>query len=268
MLAGVVLSVACMHAGKMTVSPVHAQGAITLDFWFWGESKVTGANKWMRETITLFEKAHPNIHVNLDVQGDDNLVSNFQAAAAHKGPDLATQWATVPVLEQARTGAAVPLDDYTPKSEIKHWASTAENVYNGKGWGMPLYLVGTPVVYNKILFRKAGLDPNKPPRTWAQFLEACAKLKASGIVPFAMGNKDGFAWARFWGTFGRGTLDSVDDIKRAVVGQTHLTDSRFTNWLAAMETMVKSGYFNNDIASLDLENGPLVFARGNAAMTH
>ena len=44
-----------------------AQAKITINFWFWGESNVTGANKWMKETIGLFEKAHPNIQVNLDV---------------------------------------------------------------------------------------------------------------------------------------------------------------------------------------------------------
>jgi raffinose/stachyose/melibiose transport system substrate-binding protein len=245
-----------------------AQAKITLNFWFWGESNVTGANKWMKETIGLFEKAHPTIQVNLDVQGDDNLVSNFQAAAAaHGGPDLASQWATIPVLQQAWAGSIVPLSNYIPQSEIKHWVGTGENVYAGKVWGMPLYLIGIPIVYNKALFAQAGLDPNNPPHTWTQFLAACAKLKAKGIIPFAMGNKDGFAGAWFWSTFGRGRLDSTDDVKRAVTGQTHFTDSRFTDWLGALQTMKSMGYLNDDVASLDLENGATPFLQGKAAMT-
>jgi ABC-type glycerol-3-phosphate transport system substrate-binding protein len=160
-LCALLLGVGLSPHGYAT--PAHAATA-NLSFWFWGESNVIGANKWMKQTISLFEKAHPGITISLDVQGDDNLVSNFQAAAAaHNGPDLATQWATVPVLAQAWAGAIVPLSDYIPKSEIAHWASTAENVYAGKVWGMPLYLIGIPIVYNKTLFRKAGLDPNKPP---------------------------------------------------------------------------------------------------------
>ena len=264
------LLVSTGHSSDISAASLHrhAQAPITLTFWFWGESNVTGANKWMAQTIALFEKAHPSIQIKLDIQSDDNLVSNFQAAAAARsGPDLATQWATIPVLSQAWAGAIVPLSDYIPKSEMAHWVSTFENVYAGKVWGMPLYLIGIPIAYNKALFRKAGLDPTKPPRTWAQFLATCAKLKAKGIIPFAMGNKDGFAGAWFWSTFGRGRLDSADDVKRAVVGQTHFTDPRFTGWLDGLQTMMKDGYLNDDVASLDLENGATAFVRGKAAMT-
>jgi sn-glycerol 3-phosphate transport system substrate-binding protein len=39
----------------------------------------------------------------------------------------------------------------------------------------------TPVMYyNKDAFRKAGLDPDKPPRTWPELAEAAKKLQAAG----------------------------------------------------------------------------------------
>jgi sn-glycerol 3-phosphate transport system substrate-binding protein len=39
----------------------------------------------------------------------------------------------------------------------------------------------TAVFYiNKDAFKKAGLDPNKPPKTWKEFLAAAEKLKAAG----------------------------------------------------------------------------------------
>ena len=244
------------------------QASVSLTYWWFGEGDVPGADKWMQQTISLFEKAHPNIQIKLDIQTTDNITSNFQAAAAaHSGPDIDTQWATIPVLSQAWAGAISPLSDYIPKSEIAHWANTSENVYAGKVWGMPMYLIGQPVAYNKALFTKAGLDPNKPPTTWAQFLADCAKLKAKGIIPFAMGNKDGYGGASFWSLFGKGELNSADDIKRAVVGQIAFTDSRFTGWLTGLQTMKSDGYLNDDVASLDLNNGPNAFAQGKAGMT-
>jgi sn-glycerol 3-phosphate transport system substrate-binding protein len=44
----------------------------------------------------------------------------------------------------------------------------------------------TPVFfYNKDLFKKAGLDPNKPPKTWDEVQEDAIKLKDAGIAcPF------------------------------------------------------------------------------------
>ena len=254
--------------GHAAAVRAHPRAPITLTYWWWAESDVPGADKWMRQTIALFEKAHPTIQIKLDIQATDALISNFQAAAAaHRGPDLATQWATIPVLSQAWAGAITPLSAYVPKSEIAHWVGTSENAYAGKIWGMPLYLIGIPVAYNKTLFRKAGLNPDNPPRTWAQFLSVCARLKARGILPFALGNKDASGGAWFWSTFGKGSLNSADDIKRAVVGQTHFTDAQFTRWLTGLQTMITSGYVSNDVASVDLSNGFAPFARGKAGMT-
>jgi raffinose/stachyose/melibiose transport system substrate-binding protein len=262
------VGVAPTTGGHAATVRVHPRAPITLTYWWWAESDVPGADKWMRQTIALFQQAHPSIRIKLDIQATDSLISNFQAAAqAHKGPDLATQWATIPVLSQAWAGAIAPVSDYVPRNEIAQWVNTSENLYAGKLWAMPLYLIGIPVVYNKTLFRKAGLNPDRPPHTWAQFLAACARLKARGIIPFALGNKDGYSGAWFWSTFGKGTLNSADDVKRAVVGQTHFTDPQFTAWLSALQTMVKSGYVNNDVASLDLNNGFTPFVRGKAAMT-
>ena len=44
--------------------------------------------------------------------------------------------------------------------------------------------------YNKAYFKKAGLDPNVPPKDWNSFLAACEKLKAAGIVPITGGVRD------------------------------------------------------------------------------
>ena len=62
---------------------------------------------------------------------------------------------------------------------------------------MPWSGQGIHFYYNKALFKKAGLDPNTPPKTWAQFLAACATLKNAGITPITAGWKDGY-YAEWW----------------------------------------------------------------------
>jgi sn-glycerol 3-phosphate transport system substrate-binding protein len=47
---------------------------------------------------------------------------------------------------------------------------------DGKQWSMPFNTSNPMLYYNKDMFRAAGLDPERPPRTWAEFEEAAAKL--------------------------------------------------------------------------------------------
>ena len=48
-------------------------------------------------------------------------------------------------------------------------------------YGVPLDVMTIQMVYNKSLFKKAGLDPEKPPRTWQEFLQVANQLKAHEI---------------------------------------------------------------------------------------
>jgi sn-glycerol 3-phosphate transport system substrate-binding protein len=50
---------------------------------------------------------------------------------------------------------------------------------------MPFNSSTTVFYFNKDAFRKAGLDPNAPPKTWEAVGEAAAKIKASGATPCA-----------------------------------------------------------------------------------
>jgi multiple sugar transport system substrate-binding protein len=237
-------------------------------YWFWAESDVPGANKWMAGRIKEYERQHPKVHIQLVPQSTDTLQGAFQTAAQSKsGPDIATQWATLPTLTPAWEGQSVPISDYVPKSEIDNWLNTQENEYQGKVWAMPLYLLGEPFVWNKALFKKAGLDPNHGPQTWDELLADCAKLKAAGITPIAMGNKDGAYGAWFAGVVGAQSLDSVKDLQDISLGKVKFSDPKYSRFLTMQAELKQKGYFNNDIASLPIEQGWQLFAQQKAAMT-
>jgi len=55
----------------------------------------------------------------------------------------------------------------------------------GKTWGIPFQRSTIVMYWNKEAFKEAGLDPNTPPKTWAEMLEFAKKLTkkdASGAV--------------------------------------------------------------------------------------
>jgi sn-glycerol 3-phosphate transport system substrate-binding protein len=58
----------------------------------------------------------------------------------------------------------------------------------GKMLSMPFNSSTTVFYYNKDAFRQAGLDPEKPPMTWADVARAAGSLKAAGVeCPYTTG---------------------------------------------------------------------------------
>ena len=54
-------------------------------------------------------------------------------------------------------------------------------------YGIPLDVTTIQMVYNKKLYKQAGLDPDKPPQTWDEFLAHSRALKSKGIPRFVSG---------------------------------------------------------------------------------
>jgi multiple sugar transport system substrate-binding protein len=238
-----------------------------LTYWYWAESDAPGANGWLKQQVALYQKAHPKVKISIVLQSTDTLTSAFTTAAQTKsGPDIATQWATLPVLTPAWNGASVPISDYVPASELKNWIGTAENNYAGKIWAMPQYLLGIPFIWNKAMFKKAGLNPNKGPKTWAQFLADAKKLKAAGFTPFGMGNKDGYGGAWFFSLIGKQNLNSIDELKAVMIGKASFSQPKYSAFYNLLADLKKKGYLNSDVASISFDQGLNLFEQQKVAM--
>ena len=91
--------------------------------------------------------------------------------------DLATQ-----VLVDLKVIA--PMQDFIDrdKFDIKDYEPNVLAYYSvgGKLYGMPYNTSNPMLYYNKDAFKAAGLDPNKPPRTYAEVLDYAKKLTKKG----------------------------------------------------------------------------------------
>jgi ABC-type glycerol-3-phosphate transport system substrate-binding protein len=89
---------------------------------------------------------------------------------------------------------------------------------DGKTYGLPRTNYSTGLVYNRALFSKAGLDPDKPPTTWAEVHEAARKISALGdgyvgFGEYSAGNTGGWHFAA--SLYGRGGSMVSEDGKTA-----------------------------------------------------
>jgi raffinose/stachyose/melibiose transport system substrate-binding protein len=242
----------------------------TITYWFWGESDIPGITKWMQQRITTYEADNPGVKVDLVPQSNTTIIPSFTLAAQSKtGPDLDTQWATLPTILPALGGAVTPISNYVSKADTSHWLNTNENTYQGKIYAMPLYMIGVPLVFNKKLFKEAGLAPVAP-ATWAEFLADCKALKAKGITPIGMGNKDGYFGAWMFAIYEKQMLNTVSQLTEGVAGK-GTAETKLMASLKSMYTsfqgLIKSGYVNSNVESLTLDQGWQLFPEGKAAMS-
>ncbi len=78
--------------------------------------------------------------------------------------------------------AIVPVDNFVKTDADRDWlksffpAFMLNGQFGGKTWGVPFQRSTVVLYWNKDLFKEAGLDPNKPPQTWADTIEMGKKL--------------------------------------------------------------------------------------------
>ena len=102
-----------------------------------------------------------------------DIVQVFEVGTATM---MAAKGAIKPVY-QLMQEAGVPFDPDSYLPAVTAYYSTAD----GKMLSLP-FNSSTPVVYwNKDAFKKAGLDPDKPPKTWPETFAAAKKLRAAGV---------------------------------------------------------------------------------------
>jgi sn-glycerol 3-phosphate transport system substrate-binding protein len=164
---------------------------IEISFWH----AMGGHNKEVVDTLVeKFNQQHPNIQVSAQYKGSYRETLNATIAATQQGnPPSVIQSFEIGTRQNVDSGIFIPFQDLTKKGEID-WDDFLEPVLNyykvnGKLYSMPFNSSNAVLYYNKNLFKKAGLDPENPPTTFAEITEASQKLVASGA------SKAGITWA-------------------------------------------------------------------------
>jgi len=151
---------------------------IVVNFWH-SSSGVTG--EAIMAQAKLFNESQDKITVVPTYQGsyDETTAKLQQSIPAKTQPAIAMLERSV-VPQYIDNGLAQDLTGYMKKTHfdpsVIFDGFLSQARANGKIYGLP-YIRSTPILYyNKTLFAKAGLDPNRPPATWDECLEYARKL--------------------------------------------------------------------------------------------
>jgi len=240
-----------------------------LTFWWWGEQEAPGLQKWVADAISQYQSQHPGVQIKAVLQGTESLMPGFMSAGvARRGPDIQYMWGGVSTMQYVWRGFVTPVSDLLGQDDLRHIApgSLRETAYKGKIWGLPWYAFPIFLAYSKPAFKKAGLDPDHPPRSWKDFLTGIDQLKKSGIVPWGYGVKGLTGIGIFNAHFIVQNLDKPIDILKAATGEVPFTDPRYGGYFEWVEELIKRGAFNSDVTSLEYFQSQNMLPAGKCAM--
>jgi multiple sugar transport system substrate-binding protein len=163
------------------IAPATTECASEGELTMWERS---GGNKQMVDMLVeAWNTKNPECKINLTYIPHTEMVGKIaQGIASGEVPDLmGMDLIYAPQFEKAQQ--LVDLTDY-----IKDWSelTTASKghmtvaTYEERLYGVPLYADVSALFYNKDLFTRAGLDPNKPPTSLAELRSYADRISALG----------------------------------------------------------------------------------------
>jgi ABC-type glycerol-3-phosphate transport system substrate-binding protein len=146
--------------------PVPDDGKVHLRYW-----TITGMKDVIPEFARSFGRTHDNIVVETTpIPWQEHEKKILTAVVSGNPPDVVNQ--VTPVAKWASRLALVPLDAYIRRdgfdSTMFFPALWEEMRYRGHVYAVPVFSASYALFINKKMFREAGLDPEKPPRTWKE----------------------------------------------------------------------------------------------------
>ncbi|MBE3564083.1 MAG: ABC transporter substrate-binding protein [Hydrogenibacillus schlegelii] len=135
--------------------------------------------------VDEFNKTHSDIQVKAVFQGNyDEELTKLKAALGTKNAPHLVQVYEIGSRFMLDSGAVEPMQTWIDRDHFDT-SDFEDNIlgyytFDGKLYSMPFNTSNPILYYNKNLFREAGLDPDKPPRTFEEVAAAAKKLTKDG----------------------------------------------------------------------------------------
>lgn len=223
----------------------------------------------LQKVIDTFHQTYPKVKIEADNATFDNLNQKISTAlAGGEGYDVyVTGIGWVPPFASKGLYADLSKFGFTEDTLGKDFNSAMYDAvqYGGKIYGVPLIASPKVVAYRKSMFEEAGLDPDKPPTTWAELRsyakklterDGSGKLKRAGLDFWAAPGQLTQPYISFLGSLG-GTQYSKSG-KPAFNDAKGVKAAEFVTDLIEKDKVTDFGYVSSDTTALVL--------KGKAAM--
>jgi putative chitobiose transport system substrate-binding protein len=150
----------------------------TLTIWTIGLKGNKNFENYLNGIYDAYKKLHPNVTIKWEDYGAEIDQKFLTAVASGNAPDV-VNFNTSYSLRIASNGALADINKIiTPEQKAVYFPTIFDATKVGDAvYSVPWYASLQVAMINKDLFTKAGLDPNKPPKTYQELADAAKAFK-------------------------------------------------------------------------------------------
>ncbi len=216
------------------------------------------------EIVKKFEAEYPDISVKYNLYDHEAYKTTIRNWLVTSPPDVVFWYAGNRMKAFVDKKLFEDVSDIWEANNMKADFATAKPAMtvDGKQWGVPYTYYQWGIYYRRDLFEKVGAGE---PKTWQEFLDVCAKLKAAGIAPVAIGTK--YLWtAAGWFDYLNMRTNGLDFHIDLMDGKVPYTDARVKATFEKFGELVRPGYFLENHSSYSWQEAQPFLYNGQAAM--
>lgn len=240
-------------------------GKVTLKLWHIWASDSESNRKPFLKVLDAFQKANPNIKLEIDETESKAYDTKIKTAAAgNELPDVFYSQAGGYLKSFVDAGKVLPLDQYLKDgTSDKLLPGVLTNLtFNGKVYGLP-YTQATAVFFvNKEMFEQNGI---KIPENFSQLLAAVKAFRNKGITPMTVGAKDEWPTTQYFDIMAirdAGAKVCQDALNK----KSTYEDPGIIDAAAKFQELVKAKAFNDGALGLTRDESEMPFFEGKIPM--
>lgn len=180
-IVAVALLVLGPYAARNASSATSKKGTVQLLMWHMEQPP--NRVQQFQKVLDAFNKSQKSVFVKQEVQNWADIYQKAPSAiSSGNGPDMLFAIPDFTTYVK-QTGAVQPVDDVVKQLDRQHHflaSAIRPYQYGGHIWAVPLYGMIQVLWYRKDMFKAAGLNPNRPPRTWSELYADAKKLTGHG----------------------------------------------------------------------------------------
>ncbi len=229
---------------------------------FWHAFTDEPRSSWIEDRAAEWSEQNPDFVMNVESKGSYPETLQAVILGARQGD-------TPNVVQVYEIGSQLALDAgiFTPVGEVEgdfDFSDYIEPVLNYYTIGGQVNSVpfnsSSPILYtNKTLMKQAGLDPENPPATYGEMIDACKKVKASDVKADCFGvSLNGWFFEQWLAEQGADLLNEGNGRDGRATEVNYESDA-FKNIANFFKTMNDAGYYTYTGALEDWDGSDAIF---------